>query len=817
MDQIVLKADINTCKIEGWNSNTGEVNARTLTVEMCDEMCKCAMSFVTFELKDGTLYESLVTDGKANIPTIEEAQFIKVGLYSADIEGDKCVKRYSPHPTNAYINNGSYSGNGTEAPTPAAGTFEELLDKIENIVVETDNIKNGAVTVDKVNQSFFKDGIACNTSDDIEFAITQKQPNPKVYLTAFLKNKATEVTETSTDEEIPTAKAVYDLVKSMPSGSGGGTVSPTSILKTLKCGVLGDSITYGAGVNHDTQSYPALLKADFKEAINYGISATLIAKNDSYPNAMCERYVNMADDLDVIIVMGGTNDFAVGSSVVDSFGEPTSTDIYTFYGALNVLMSGLIDKYAGKEIFFCTPIHIKYGDYNSDTVKANGKTLNDYRNAIIERCAYYSIPCIDLYAISGMDIAHSQKARNYFTWDGCHPNVKGHIRLHDRILNEVSNRIGCVTQATEEIPPEEPEETTTLESISAVFEQGDTVIYIDTSLDSLKNMLTVTAHYDDGTTATVTGYTLSGTLTVGTSVITVSYGGKTTTFTVNVSETPVATLEGISAVYNQGEKVIYTTDSIETLKDDLIVTALYSDETSAIVSDYELSGVLAEGTSTITVFYEGKTATFTVNVTKFELVGYTQYSYLQGDGNSYIDTGVKPNQDTKFEIKTARNSATEVFTPLEAWGSGYYFGLNTSGAYLCWCWGVSYPYVQNSNNTTGEYVFSNDKGLLYNNGTEVCNAHSESINRPSAEDLIFSIDYSMFMFANNSSGSPTSISTNNTEIYYCKIWNGDTLVRDFIPVKRDSDNAIGMYDLVTKTFFENKGTGTFGTGEVVTE
>ncbi len=76
-------------------------------------------------------------------------------------------------------------------------------------------------------------------------------------------------------------------------------------------------------------------------------------------------------------------------------------------------------------------------------------------------------------------------------------------------------------------------------SISAVFEQGGTVVYDTDSLDDLKPMLTVTANYDNGTSRTVTDYTLSGTLSVGTSTITVSYGGKTTTFNVTVTENPL--------------------------------------------------------------------------------------------------------------------------------------------------------------------------------------------------------------------------------------------------------------------------------------
>ena len=76
-----------------------------------------------------------------------------------------------------------------------------------------------------------------------------------------------------------------------------------------------------------------------------------------------------------------------------------------------------------------------------------------------------------------------------------------------------------------------------LSYITCVYTQSGTV-YTTDSLDSLKSDLVVTAHYSNGTTQTVTAYTLSGTLTVGTSTITVSYGGKSTTFNVTVTRVP---------------------------------------------------------------------------------------------------------------------------------------------------------------------------------------------------------------------------------------------------------------------------------------
>jgi hypothetical protein len=59
--------------------------------------------------------------------------------------------------------------------------------------------------------------------------------------------------------------------------------------------------------------------------------------------------------------------------------------------------------------------------------------------------------------------------------------------------------------------------------------------YDNQSLDDLRSIIIVTADYDDGSTVRVTTYTLQGNITAGTSVITVSYGGMSTTVEVNVT------------------------------------------------------------------------------------------------------------------------------------------------------------------------------------------------------------------------------------------------------------------------------------------
>lgn len=82
-----------------------------------------------------------------------------------------------------------------------------------------------------------------------------------------------------------------------------------------------------------------------------------------------------------------------------------------------------------------------------------------------------------------------------------------------------------------------------LVSISAVYIQTGTVYDTD-SLDVLKADLVVTAHWGDSSATTVTSYALSGTLTEGTSTITVSYGGKTTTFSVTVTYQDKSDMDG---------------------------------------------------------------------------------------------------------------------------------------------------------------------------------------------------------------------------------------------------------------------------------
>lgn len=116
----------------------------------------------------------------------------------------------------------------------------------------------------------------------------------------------------------------------------------------------------------------------------------------------------------------------------------------------------------------------------------------------------------------------------------------------------------------------------------------------------------------------------------------------------NIVITAVAasvTVTSISASFNQGGNPVYTTDTLDSLRQYLTVTATYSNGSTATVSLYTLSGTLAVGTSTITVTYESKTTTFNVTVSDISL------DTVVYEGKSYRDIFITANQLQGFDFE----------------------------------------------------------------------------------------------------------------------------------------------------------------------
>ncbi|MBE7031075.1 MAG: SGNH/GDSL hydrolase family protein [Ruminococcaceae bacterium] len=202
-------------------------------------------------------------------------------------------------------------------------------------------------------------------------------------------------------------------------------------LKGKKINFLGDSITEGVGVSDPQYMYVNMFAKKYgAEVRNYGISGTRIARqktpseNPSFDLDFCKRALEMDPDADVVVVFGGTNDFGHGDA---PFGSPSDRTEHTFYGACHVLMRTLIERFPTAEIVFMTPLH------RLEEEQEGKQPLSAYVDALKEVARIYSMPVLDLYAMSGINPQVPVHLETYMP-DGVHPN--------DRGAEVVANRLG---------------------------------------------------------------------------------------------------------------------------------------------------------------------------------------------------------------------------------------------------------------------------------------------------------------------------------------------------------------------------------------
>lgn len=191
---------------------------------------------------------------------------------------------------------------------------------------------------------------------------------------------------------------------------------------------------------------------------------------------------------------------------------------------------------------------------------------------------------------------------------------------------------------------------------------------------------------------------------------------------------------------------------------------------------------------------------------------YEQLEYIQSTGTQYIDTGhILATENHAIELDMAWTgtsvstfesfagfmaSSTTPRTGLHKYSSVLMFGANATTSstvapvskermvYKCHCI---------SGNQT---LYKNDMQIASNKTTFDYSANTQSL----------------YIFARNASGKNLS----SMQLYSGKIYENNTLLYHYIPVRRVSDKALGLYDIINEKFYSNAGTGTFTAGPAVT-
>lgn len=218
------------------------------------------------------------------------------------------------------------------------------------------------------------------------------------------------------------------------------------------------------------------------------------------------------------------------------------------------------------------------------------------------------------------------------------------------------------------------------------------------------------------------------------------------------------------------------------------------------------------------VAYVGNSSNKAVEVWRNSTIpsAYQKVEYIYNtNGTEYINTGVKPNSNTRIllNFKIVNVTATSL--------TNYIFGCKQSNAdnyaeiehysgsginnYFIYRWGNGYgtktEEALNKNFTLD--VNRNRDGKTYLNNSQLINS--------TATFATVSNDY--LLFAIMQSGSVNISNTIRYNLYYFQAWQGGAMIRNMVPCYLKSDDEqVGMYDLIGGQFYGNSGTGIFYKG-----
>ena len=162
--------------------------------------------------------------------------------------------------------------------------------------------------------------------------------------------------------------------------------------------------------------------------------------------------------------------------------------------------------------------------------------------------------------------------------------------------------------------------------------------------------------------------------------------------------------------------------------------------------------------------------------------------WIRSTGQQHIDTGFKPNQDTRV-VADIQIVKIDGYAPL--------FGSRVASKNAEYAtWAITESTIQDgygtsvdanlSANWLARQIVDKNKNAFYVDGVQI-KAHTTQT---------FAPNYSLFLFNINTAGSTTGSFKTYAKMYSCQIYDNGTLVRDYIPMV-DAKDVGGLYDRVT--------------------
>lgn len=202
--------------------------------------------------------------------------------------------------------------------------------------------------------------------------------------------------------------------------------------------MYGDSIVAGSP---GTTPYSTLLKnyLELNTSTNEGVSGRPIA--DGTPNGSgtvttVANTINNYNNYDLVIIAGGTNDFKLNVPLGEILNVNSNNyDRNTFTGAYQHLIENIIKTKSTIRLILMTPLQRNNSGYDIYYTNSANCKLSDYCQRIKELGQLYSLPVIDMYSNSGMNLINLFD----YTLDGLHPNNTGYELLTDYLAHQLVN------------------------------------------------------------------------------------------------------------------------------------------------------------------------------------------------------------------------------------------------------------------------------------------------------------------------------------------------------------------------------------------
>lgn len=194
--------------------------------------------------------------------------------------------------------------------------------------------------------------------------------------------------------------------------------------KKIVC--LGDSITAASNLideeGYEQYTYPSRLKEILgaESVINLGIGGSSLGRY--WDQAFCERYQEIPEDTDIIIIMGGDNDgYCLHEDMV---GNLENREYRTLYGDTDELMRGLKENYPEADVFIMTEMpNLLHDVLRKERPELLPQTV--VTDCVTELAKEYGFNLIDNYNSNFFDSHDADIVAEYIP-DSVHPNEEGY-------------------------------------------------------------------------------------------------------------------------------------------------------------------------------------------------------------------------------------------------------------------------------------------------------------------------------------------------------------------------------------------------------